>query len=349
MKRIYIVTGAAGFLGNNIIRKLTENKENEVRALILPGENISFLEGLNCKFFTGNVTDPDSLNDLFEIDESNTETMGIYVIHCAGIVYIKSKYNPAVYEVNVNGTKNIIEKVLEKNARLVYVSSVHAINEKPAGETITEIKDFDADQVVGQYAKTKVEAAKYILEAVEKKGLDACIVHPSGMLGPNDFTNGHVTQLIADVANRRLRACVRGGYDFADVRDVADGIISACDKGRKGECYILSNRYIAVKELLDIVSEVINIKKIKTVLPMWLAKFTAPLSELYYAILKQPPLFTKYSLYTLTSNSKFSKLKAERELGYTNRDIRETVTDTIKWLKEQGRIRFRQKRKSGKM
>lgn len=335
MRRIYIVTGAAGFLGNNIIRKLLENKDNEVRALILPGENISSLEGLDCDFFMGNVTDPDSLNDIFEIDESNTE---LYVIHCAGIVYIKSKYNPKIYEVNVNGTKNIASKALERNARLIYVSSVHAINEKPVSETITEIKDFDTDQVVGEYAKTKVEAAKYILEAVEKKGLDACIVHPSGMLGPNDFTNGHTTQLIADVANRKLRACVRGGYDFADVRDVADGIISACDKGRKGECYILSNRYVKVKELLDIVSEIVNIKKIIIVLPMWFAKFTAPLSELYYAILRQPPLFTRYSLYILTSNSKFSKLKAERELGYTNRDLRETVADTIKWLKEQGRL-----------
>lgn len=336
MKRIYIVTGAAGFLGNNIIRQLTENKDNEIRALLLPNEKTDSLEGLNCNFFIGDITKPDSLNDIFEIDESNAE---IYVIHCAGIVYIKSKYNPLVYEVNVNGTKNIVAKTLEKNAKLVYVSSVHAISEKPKGETITEIKDFDADKVKGQYAKTKAEAAKYVLEMVEKKGLDACIVHPSGMIGPNDFSNGHTTQLMIDVANRRLRAGVKGGYDFVDVRDVADGIISACDKGEKGKCYILSNRYVKIKELLDTVSEVTNIKKIKTILPMRLAKLTAPLAELYYAILKQPPLFTRYSLYTLTSNSNFSNKKAQKELGYTNRDLRETVADTVNWLKEQGKIK----------
>jgi len=336
LKKIYIVTGAAGFLGNNIVRQLAENPENEIRALLLPNEKTDSLEGLHCDIFRGDVTKPDSLNDIFEIEQINAE---ICVIHCAGIVYIKSKYNPLVYEVNVNGTKNIAAKVLETNAKLVYVSSVHAISEKPNGEMITETKDFDPDKVEGQYAKTKAESAKYVLEMAEKKGLDACIVHPSGMIGPNDFSNGHTTQLIIDFVNSRLVAGVRGGYDFADVRDVADGIISACDKGKKGECYILSNRYITIKELLDVVSEVTNIKKIKTLLPMWLAKFTAPLAELYYAILKQPPLYTKYSLYTLTSNSNFSNKKARKELGYTNRNLRETVADLIIWLKEQGKIK----------
>ncbi|MGI6743638.1 MAG: NAD-dependent epimerase/dehydratase family protein [Eubacteriales bacterium] len=336
MKKIYIVTGAAGFLGNNIVRKLAENKDNEIRALVLPQDKTNSLEGLNCKIFTGDVTKKESLDEIFEINESDAET---YVIHCAAIVYIKTKYNPKVYDVNVGGTKNIAAKVSEINAKLVYVSSVHAIEEKPNGETITETKKFDPDKVVGQYAKTKAEAAKYILEASEKNGLNVCIVHPSGMIGPNDFSSGHTTQLMVDFIGGRLTACVRGGYDFADVRDVADGIISACEKGKRGECYILSNRYIEIKELLDIVSEVRNIKKIKTVLPLWFAKGSAALAELYYAILRQPPLYTRYSLYTLTSNSNFSNKKARQELDYTNRDLRETVADTVKWLKEQGRIK----------
>ncbi len=335
LKKIFIITGANGFLGNNIVRKLVEDKNNEVRALVLPDDRTNSLEGLNCEIYTGDVTTEDSLNDIFEIKENNVE---LYVIHCAAIVYIKSKYNPKVYEVNVNGTKNVIQKVLEKNAKLVYISSVHAITEKPNNETITEIKDFNPDKVDGQYAKTKAEIAKYILEMVEKKGLNACIVHPSGMIGPNDFSNSHLTQLIIDFANGRLTACVKGGYDFVDVRDVADGIINACYKGKSGECYILSNRYVEVKELLDIVSEVRNTKKIKIILPMWLAKLTAPLSEVYYSILKQPPLYTRYSLYALTSNSNFSNKKARRELDYKNRELRETIKDTVTWLKEKNKI-----------
>ena len=335
MKRIYIVTGANGFLGNNIVRKLVQDKESEIRALVLPNDKVNSLEGLECKIYYGDVTKPETLEEIFKI-ESDAE---LYVIHCAAIVYIKSKYNPKVYEVNVNGTKNVIEKVLEKNAKLVYVSSVHAITEKPNNEIMTEINYFEPDKVKGQYAKTKAEIANYVLEMVKARNLNACIVHPSEIIGPNDFGNSHLTQLIIDFATGRLKACVKGGYDFADVRDVADGIISACNKGGRGECYILSNKYIEIKELLDNISEVMNIKKIKTILPMWIAKLTAPLSEKYYAILKEAPLYTSYSLYTLQSNSNFSNQKAKKELGYKNREIKETIKDTIIWLKENGRIK----------
>lgn len=335
MKKIFIVTGANGFLGNNIVRKLVQNKENEVRALILPNDKIYSLVGIDCKIYKGDVTKRETLNDIFEVPK-DTE---LYVIHCAAIVYIKSKYNKMVYDVNVNGTKNIIEKVLENNAKLIYVSSVHAITEKPLNQAMTEITDFDPNKVKGLYAQTKAEIAKYVLEVVKKKNLNACIVHPSGIIGPNDYGNSHLTQLILDFANGKLKACVKGGYDFVDVRDVADGIINACYKGKKGECYILSNRYIEIKELLDLVSEIKNIKKIKLILPMWLAKLTAPLSEIYYKILKQPPLYTRYSLYTLGSNSNFSNEKAKKELGYENREFKQTIEDTIVWLEEEKRIK----------
>lgn len=335
MKRVFIITGANGFLGNNIVRKLLEDKENEVRALVLPQDNMKSLDGLKCKIYRGDVTKKDSLTSIFQIEKD----VELYVIHCAAIVYIKSKYNPKVYEVNVNGTKNIIDKVLEQNAKLIYVSSVHAITEKQNNEAMSEINNFEPGLVCGMYAKTKAETGNYVLKMVRERKLNACIVHPSGIIGPNDYGNSHLTQLVIDVANGRLRACVKGGYDFVDVRDAAVGAVSACYKGKAGECYILSNKYIEIKELLDIVSEAIGKDKIKYVLPSWLAKLTAPLSEIYYSILKQPPLYTKYSLFTLTSNSNFSNRKAKKELDYENRDIRETIKDTVKWLKENNRIK----------
>lgn len=334
MKKIYIVTGANGFLGNNVVRRLLQEKEIEVRTLVLPNDKVNSLQGLNCKIYYGDVTKKETLKEIFTIKEEAE----VYVIHCAAIVSIKSKYDPKIYEVNVNGTKNIIDNVLNINAKLVYVSSVHAIPEKENNETITEITDFNPEKVVGIYAKTKAETAKYFFEMIKSKNLNACIVHPSGIIGPNDFGHTHLTQLMIDFANGRLPACVKGGYDFVDVRDVADGIIKACSKGKRGESYILSNRYVEVKELLDLVSDVRNTKKIKIILPMWFAEFTAPLSELYYSILKQPPLYTRYSLYTLTSNSNFSNEKAKKELGYNNRELKDTVKDTVIWLKEKGRI-----------
>ena len=110
-------------------------------------------------------------------------------------------------------------------------------------------------------------------------------------------------------------------------------------KGKKGECYILSNKYIEVRELVDLVSKYAKVGKIKTVLPMWFCKtYSVALSEMYYKIRKEAPLYTKYSLYTITSNANFSNEKAKKELGYTNRLIEDTIKDTVKWLKKEGKI-----------
>ena len=328
MNKIYIITGANGFLGNNIIRKLEQEKNSEIRAFVLKGESIKSLENLKCKIYYGDITKKETLASVFE----NTDGKEVFVIHCAGIVYIKSKYNPLVYNVNVNGTKNIVDKVLNINAKLVYISSVHAIPESDG--VITETVDFDPNKVEGLYAKTKAEAAKYVMDAVKNKNLNACIIHPSGIIGPNDYGNSHLTELVKEVASGKLFACVKGGYDFVDVRDVADGVINACNKNTKGECYILSNKYITIKELSDIICDCVKRKKINIVLPIWIAKIFASFFEIYYNLKKQTPLFTKYSLYTLSSNANFSNEKAKKELNFKNRDMIDTIKDTIKWINQ---------------
>lgn len=328
MKRIYIVTGASGFLGNNIIRMLEHDDNAEVRAFVLNGESISSLNNLKCSIYYGDVTKADTLNSIFD----GSGDAEIFVIHCAAVVYIKSKYNSKVYDVNVNGTKNIVDKVLEYNAKLIYVSSVHAIPEKSDGDLISEVSIFNPDDVVGLYAKTKAEAARYVMDSVKDKGLNACIVHPSGILGPYDFSNSHLTALVREIVRGKLPMCVKGGYDFVDVRDVAKGIIMACDKGKKGECYIMSGEFVSIKKLADLVCDVVGKKRIKVVLPIMIAKIVAPFYEMYYNVKGKTPLFTKYSLYTLSSNSNFSNEKAKRDLGFVTRDITDTVRDMVMWI-----------------
>lgn len=331
MKKIYIITGAAGHLGNNIIRML-EKEDVEIRALVLPNDNIKSLEDTNAIIYYGDVTQKETLNQIFEHKNNND----LYVIHAAGIVSIASKYNSRVYKVNVEGTKNIVDIALQnKINKFIYVSSVHAIPET-AG-IIKETDKFDPSKVEGLYAKTKAEATAYVLSKV-KVGLPACVVHPTGIIGPNDYGRGHLTQLIIDYLEGKLTACVKGGYDFVDVRDVADGIINAIKYGEVGQCYILSNQYITISNLLNELSKVSGKQKIKTILPLWLAKLTAPLAETYYKLLKQPPLYAKYSLYTLNSNANFSKEKAIKYLKYQNRDLDDTLKDTIKSLVKQKRL-----------
>lgn len=335
MGSLYIITGANGHLGNVITRQLVDDGKS-VRALVLKGDNAKSLKGVNCEIFYGNVCDKGSLKEIFDVSNG----VDIILIHCAGIVSIASKYVQKVYDVNVGGTKNIVDIAIEKKiSKLIHVSSVHAIPENKNGELIREVTNFDKDNVEGLYAKTKSEATQYVLKKA-KEGLNACVVHPSGIIGPYDFFSGHLTQLVIDYLNGRLTACIHGGYDFVDVRDVSDGILSAVEKGKRGECYILSNTHVEVPDLLNMLSNATNKKRIKTILPMWFANFTAPIAEVYYKLLKQPPLYTRYSLYTLYSNSNFSHEKATKELDYNPREIAETLKDTAFWLQKQGRVKF---------
>lgn len=327
MKKVYIITGANGFLGNNIIRNIKLGADDEIRALVRSDSNVDSLNGLNCSIYLGDVTDVNSLEKIFDVSGDK-----IVCIHCAAVVYIKNKYDKNVFDVNVNGTINIAKKCIEKNAKLIYISTVHAIKEPKDNSIIIETDKFNPNEVKGFYAKSKSEALKKLLNMSKNQNLDVVVLHPSGIIGPNDYSNTHLTNLIMKVANGSLHYIVEGGYNFVDVRDVSEAIINAIDKGKNGECYIVANRYASIKELCDIVCDYVNLKKVK-IIPFSLALFGVPFCEFYYNLMRKTPLFTKYSLYTLKTNSNFSNLKAKKELNFYPREFTSTIKDTVDWLK----------------
>ncbi len=341
MNRIYLVTGASGHLGTAVVNELV-NRGERLRVFLLEGDYFDTHLPETIERVYGNLTDPVGLKKLFE--NISTDTL-ITFIHIAGIVTISSSHEQLVYDVNVGGTKNVIALCKKYCVdKLIYVSSVHAITEKPKGEIMTEIKDFEPDKVVGLYAKTKAAATRAVLEAADN-GLNASVVHPSGIIGPYDYCNGHTSQLIRDYCSGNLVAGVDGGYDFVDVRDVANGLLECAIKGRRGECYILSNRYCTVREILELLHEITGKKRIKTMLPWWFARLSAPIAELYYKLIKQTPLYTSYSMYTLKSNAMFSHKKADEELGYKTRDIKTTLLDTYEWLIKNDMLKTDRSRK----
>ena len=299
----------------------------------MPNDKIDALKGLKCEKFLGDVTKIETLKGIFNIDESVKEKTNIYVIHCASIVYLDSKYNERVYQVNVESTKNIIKKTKEINAKLIYVSSVHAIEEKLNHEVMDENASFDPDKIVGLYAKTKAETTRYVFNEVKNNNLNACVVFPSGLLGVNDFTNTNMTVLIKKILNEKVSLLTEGGYDFVDVRDVARGVINACTKGKKGEGYILSGEYVTIKKIADLVCEYGKAKPIKKVISIKMVKNIACLFELYYRLRKTTPLFTRYSLYTLNANSNFTNAKAKKDLDYQTRNIKYTIKDLVNEIK----------------
>ena len=330
---IYLVTGAAGHLGFTIVSQLVADGR-KVRALVLPGDVLGSCLPPQVEIFYGNVLDPSSLEAFFCVSPDTD----IFVIHAAGIVTTSLKYQSVVYEVNVKGTRNVTDAAIKFNAtKLVYVSSVHAIPEQPKGQVIHETDHFDKDLVYGMYSKTKAEATQYVLDAVQR-GLDATIVHPSGICGPNSHTCNYATQMVIDCWRGSLPMGVDGGYDFVDVRDVTSSTISSCRKGGRGECYILGNRYISIKEYFRIFQNVTGKKLPGIMAPMWLARASLPFCSLYYKLKKQLPLFSSYSLYTLATNSLFSSDKARLELGYATRPFKDTIADTVEWLKKEKSI-----------
>lgn len=321
----YIVTGSAGHLGSTILR-LLKDREVEVFGLLRQGET-PVVEAKNIHYIYGDVCKPETLGPLFEGNNGSK----LNVIHTAGMISIADKVSSLVWNVNVNGTSNMIELAKHYGTRrFIYVSSVHAIPEQSMGNLIREAEHFSPDLVAGGYAKTKAEATQLVLDAAGE-GFPAVVVHPSGIIGPYDAGRNHLAQLIIDYLRGRLPLCVKGGYDFADVRDVAQGCLQAADRGTVGRCYILSGHFLTIHELLTQVGRLRD-RKPPHIVPTPLAKLAAPVVQGVANLQNRRPLYTNYSLYTLSSNSAFSRERAEAELGYHPRIVEETIQDMVQWL-----------------
>lgn len=324
-----MVTGATGHIGNVLVRELLSRGES-VRAAIPAWEDRAPLDRLAVEIVEADVRDIDSLLQAFKGSD--------LVYHLAGIVAITTGMRELLSEVNVGGTRNVVQACLETGVpRLVYTSSIHAIVEPPHGTVIDETLPFDPDRTIGDYARSKALATLAVLKGV-KRGLDAVTVCPTGVIGPYDYVPSEMGQLMINVATGKLKASVDGAYDFVDVRDVARGLILAAEKGRTGESYILSGERITVDDLMLMLEEVTGVKAPSFKVPLALARAGAGFAPLYYKVTKTKPLFTSYSVQVLGSNCLTSCDKARRELGYSPRPIRESVVDAIQWFEENGRL-----------
>ncbi len=336
-KTVYLVTGAAGFLGGTICRQLVDAGER-VRAFVLPNDPAMKFVPKEAEIVEGDLCDKESLENLFKV-EKGCETI---VLHIASIVTVNPDYNQKVMDVNVGGTQNIIDlcKEHEECKKLVYCSSTGAIPELPKGCKIRETRDFytlDPDHVVGCYSQSKAKATQLVLDAA-KEGLNACVVHPSGILGPEDFACGETTATLIKIINGEMPAGIDGTFNLCDVRDLAKGTIAAAEKGRKGECYILGNDVVSFKEFSKLIAEESGCKGIGFFLPLGLANSLASVMEFFAKRKGERPVLTKFSIYNLARNNNFDSSKAKKELGYTTRSYRETIHDEIDWLKETGKI-----------
>ena len=328
--KVYLVTGAAGFLGGAICRELLE-KGAAVRALVLPNDPAKQYVPENIDIVEGDICDMDSLRRFFDVPEGVEKI----VMHIASIVTVNPEYSQKVMDVNFMGTGNIIKMCLEdkEHTKLVYCSSTGAIPELPMGQAIKEVSRYEISTLKDCYSQSKALATQAVLDAVERKGLHACVILPSGILGPDDPSISETTKTVIEIIKGEMPAGIDGTFNLCDVRDLAHGAILAAEKGKDGNSYILGNDAITFKQFAKVLMEESGCEPIKFFLPVKAAYLMGTLMEKAAKLKGSKPLMTSFSVYNLARNNVFDSSKAKVELGYTTRPYEETIHDQVQWLK----------------
>ena len=323
----YLVTGAAGHLGEPRGRGADRARRPRAGRLLLPGERcpdfIPRRDALSEVF--GDVRDAGSLDALFV-----GAGYGAVVIHCAGIVEITGKTNRRLFDVNVGGTRNVLDACARHSARRLGLCQFCSRDpDAPARRSDAGRSTRSAPTTCPAPMTRARPRRRGWCWRQRKAALDAVCVHPAGIIGPHANPRVGAARLISACLKGQLPAAIRGGFDFVDVRDVAEGILAAADSGRSGACYILSNRFISFRELLDTLTGVAGIRRIRLYLPAWIAFAFAPLAEGFYRLTRKAPLFTRYALRTATQNALYSHERATRELNYRPRSLSRTMIDIV--------------------
>jgi len=321
----YIVTGANGYLGYILVQKLVGKGYFPIKIIIRSPKSFDRFKGLPIKAAIGDILDKDFI--------SKQITPGSVIFHLAGVIDIGTVKNKLIYDINVKGCQNIVDACIQNKAeKLIYTSSVSVIKPLKNNKLMKEPTVFEPKILAGHYAKSKAMATQYIIDKSKNEGLNAVVVYPSAIIGPYDYNISNLGQVVLDYINHRLTAYVKGGYNFVDVRDVADGLINCNEKGKSGEGYILTGESISLKQMFLILNEKLNRSKMPTRLPLPFIKIMLPLAELHYLIRRKKPVFSSCSIKILNQNSNFDNTKAKEQLDFKPRSARESLCDMVDWL-----------------
>lgn len=331
-----LITGATGHIGNVLVHQLHERYPHETLRLFLQrGEVLDAFDGLTVDLHYGDIR--------HETDVWRAVNGARLVFHLAGIIDTAPRYPRLLQEVNVGGTRNIVNACIAYGVeRLIYVSSVHALPDLPDGQLIREISDFPIPDLLGPYAISKSAATAIVYDGIAR-GLDAVIVFPSGVIGPYDYRLSEMGRLIRYLSTQgwvKLIMSFDGAYNFVDVRDVVAGILAAARHGRSGEGYILSGHRITLREIIRLERRALGQRQPAIFYaPRWVVKAAAWITHAACRLLRIKPFFTPYSVSVLVSNSNLSHAKATEELGYEPRALIDTFRDSILWMREHGQIK----------
>jgi dihydroflavonol-4-reductase len=320
MKNI-LITGGTGFIGSNLAASLVQQGFT-VRILRRPSSNLFNVASLSVEHRIGDVRNPESLRSAMRGCDT--------VFHAAAMVSFWKPVRPLQYEINVTGTKNVVDACLHEHVeRLVHTSSIAAIGHPADGMLANESTPFNWQGVDSGYKNSKYMAEGEIAKGVAR-GLNAVMVNPGVVIGPGDvhFNGG---KIIRSVKKHQALFYIKGGMNIVFVADVVAGHIGAALNGRTGERYILGGENLTHKQAFQITAEVVGGIVPRIRMPISLLKLAGKFFDLAGTVMNKEPFVTSELFSGAGFYNWYSSEKAQHELGYTITPFRDAIGKTYRW------------------
>ena len=328
MNNKVLVTGATGFVGAAVARLLV-SRGYEIKTLVRAASPRKNLLGLNTELVQGDLKDKESLKEALKECE--------YLFHVAADYRLWSLNPQELYDNNVTGTENIMQAALDAGVKkIVYTSSVATLGLNKDASPANEDTLVAAEDMIGDYKKSKYLAEELVQKMVQEQDLPATIVNPSTPIGPGDIKPTPTGKLILDAAAGKIPAFVDTGLNWVHVDDVAMGHLLALEKGEIGERYILGNENFSMKVLLQKIASITGRPAPKIQLSHNIVLPIAYIAEGWANLIraKKEPMATVSGVKLSKKKMYFSIDKAKRDLGYQPGDVMIALKDAINWFKE---------------
>lgn len=327
----YLVSGGEGALGKFVISMLLERGE-KVRILMSElSDTRIYRNNPNIEICYGISTDKDSMKEFFELEDPRS----CVLFHTDEYVSLSDSTNLTMRRVNVIGAENIVDMCLKRKiGKLVMLSSAYALNPEVTGDNLTI--HFDRNKVEGEYAKSKAEAAAYVMEKVALNKLNAVMVLPTFIIGPGYSEDYEINKVLSSYIKNGTVPPKEGGRAFVDVRDVANAMLTLADKGEAGAGYIISGDYKTSGEFFKDVNEIQGIDApVKTASRLVMSKSLAKLVNFYYKITHKENPREAYSLFNENPDARFED-NSKGILPENVISFKESLSDTISGAQRGG-------------
>ncbi|UGT43019.1 NAD-dependent epimerase/dehydratase family protein [Nocardia yamanashiensis] len=308
------VTGAAGFLGTNLLRLLTD-RGHEVTAI----DRVQGAAQPGVTWVSGDVLDPQSMRKTLDGAE--------VVYHLVALITLAHK-NDLAWRVNAEGVRVVAEAAKAVGVRrMVHTSSIHAFNQYSCGGRINERSPRSIDPDLPVYDRSKWQGEIELRKVIET-GLDAVICNPTGVYGPVDNTDSRINVTLRDAGRGRVPVMISGGFDLVDVRDVAQGLVLAGERGKTGENYLLGGHFTEMLAATRLAATINGKLKPAFAIPAKVIDALMPVLEPAAKALGSDRI-SKASMGALLSAPIVEHDKATAELGYRPRPAEETIRDLM--------------------